>query len=1515
MAAADYQGIQSLPFEEEEDIQATEEVPFPGQGMMAEDQESASVAAPGTPEIDLLPPADEFESVARPFEEGQFDPATGDFLSGDTETIYPPTVREEEVVGPDPDTSYGYSTGIQGLGIDLFDETTGEYSFAGIVGDADRAKALEDFSNWVGAGSENWTLEDWEAVEQLSASVGYGEYTADDKATMLSEFNDVMDLFNAPSDLRSNTDFSNDPRFWQLVDAMEAKYPDGIPLYRNWGDDEKASFRDLFDTGARSPDQLDHSEEDGWSFTPEGDPLGWSEVGDDGSIDASADQAYVDSIYNAMVADETPGNVLAYENARALQQLRQKLGYFGRGEIDLITGDVMDILKKGEKLSENELYIAFMSEGTAEWTRTDEDLLENLRQGVDRGAEEDKSEAEKKTDQDLFDEYFPEGHDFSGGSIYEYGDHYDAFLLRKHGNTSRYWELLAETFEEDGVTKKTGARPGSPEMFDVGGLPADAGDSPWYSPEASTHNPLEVAGEGIYGVGVLPSSEGALQSPFGDDWTLETPDLSEYFSLDEEGKEDFRNRFEASEQFFSYLRQEMEDAQITDVNQFLSSIEDSEERANLEKAYRYYGQEWDETSEAYYAAAQSAWDKFKNTTSGEELKKQLAQQLIPFASTLADFLSDSGINWTVDDVVSLLSGDAIDLGVVDDAGDDADDAGGITSMGETGGEKIGDALGPNSSNSPSGNAPDSKSAVDDADNGTTTNSNISTPNNQLNTFKPENGFDGFDAVFSPSSGATVGSFSERDTVAKKVWGTASDVARIGGLGQRGENVGTDIPQFVMDAQASGKSEIDPVSYWLGLSKSGKDLAIAEAKSAGLSTEMATYHNLEDDLYRTNGDLTEFYLPSWAAEMIYPDSGENQSKIGNEFGGEYEGMFPDYNWWQSIGAERRAGVQGLLTEDQNELIPIRRMTKKTIDGKDYAYVDTILRFSRGDEGLEPVWATEEEVDRSIGSFLGVEPVGFTDYVRWAIADSDGELSPLYLLQSAGSIRSAVGLGARTGNWRSRALPNEAEKVDLGTGPGSWSVRTGHQEGAQRWGLPTDQTNADHWLVSATDDLSATAWNYWLDNYDDYISQGGQANERKTAVPLPSSILDYELSGIPIEKDIGSIVSSQISDVSGPRYAYLYTEPAYAKVASDKNPYDHIKGTYWGTGTEYSDYGDVGHTSFGSVAFDEEDFFAQLTDPDAPQGHYGAGSGSTFWEALSLFIPSYDSYLRSYDNATSGEDTLPVFSDYVDKIRISERPEFDPDNVSLSAFRELAFQQNVVGDFEKAINSINLLPGWNGRHVADVPDYVHDNERFKINADVEDFSDLFKSPRTYRTPEEIKAAGGNAAGGIVGLGYANGGEVAEVYDEPVSPVGDIENLEALVQQDPLLQEVVDALLGSHPNPEAVIQAATEKYGQEIIAALARLIQPMGGPQSQYVPGGGGGMSDNIPATIQESSGIKSPAALSPGEFVVPADVVAHLGDGNNENGAEKLHGMMDRVRVEKTGNEEQPEMIQEEEVLPA
>ena len=65
----------------------------------------------------------------------------------------------------------------------------------------------------------------------------------------------------------------------------------------------------------------------------------------------------------------------------------------------------------------------------------------------------------------------------------------------------------------------------------------------------------------------------------------------------------------------------------------------------------------------------------------------------------------------------------------------------------------------------------------------------------------------------------------------------------------------------------------------------------------------------------------------------------------------------------------------------------------------------------------------------------------------------------------------------------------------------------------------------------------------------------------------------------------------------------------------------------------------------------------------------------------------------------------------------------------------------------------------------------------------------------------------------------------------------------------------------------------------------------------------MADQIPATIDN----KQPAALSDGEFVIPADVVSHLGNGNSNSGAEQLYGMMDRIRKARTGSAEQGKQI--------
>ena len=84
-----------------------------------------------------------------------------------------------------------------------------------------------------------------------------------------------------------------------------------------------------------------------------------------------------------------------------------------------------------------------------------------------------------------------------------------------------------------------------------------------------------------------------------------------------------------------------------------------------------------------------------------------------------------------------------------------------------------------------------------------------------------------------------------------------------------------------------------------------------------------------------------------------------------------------------------------------------------------------------------------------------------------------------------------------------------------------------------------------------------------------------------------------------------------------------------------------------------------------------------------------------------------------------------------------------------------------------------------------------------------------------------------------------------------------------------------------------------------------------KGKYLDGDTDGMADEVPATING----EQPAALSDGEFVIPADVVSHLGNGNSDAGAKILEQMMARVRKERTGNKEQGKEINARKMLPA
>jgi hypothetical protein len=76
-------------------------------------------------------------------------------------------------------------------------------------------------------------------------------------------------------------------------------------------------------------------------------------------------------------------------------------------------------------------------------------------------------------------------------------------------------------------------------------------------------------------------------------------------------------------------------------------------------------------------------------------------------------------------------------------------------------------------------------------------------------------------------------------------------------------------------------------------------------------------------------------------------------------------------------------------------------------------------------------------------------------------------------------------------------------------------------------------------------------------------------------------------------------------------------------------------------------------------------------------------------------------------------------------------------------------------------------------------------------------------------------------------------------------------------------------------------------------------------------GDGMSDEIEATIEG----EQEARLSDGEFVVPADVVSHLGNGSSDAGAKRLYEMMDKIRMARTGTKKQGKEINPERYMPA
>ena len=165
------------------------------------------------------------------------------------------------------------------------------------------------------------------------------------------------------------------------------------------------------------------------------------------------------------------------------------------------------------------------------------------------------------------------------------------------------------------------------------------------------------------------------------------------------------------------------------------------------------------------------------------------------------------------------------------------------------------------------------------------------------------------------------------------------------------------------------------------------------------------------------------------------------------------------------------------------------------------------------------------------------------------------------------------------------------------------------------------------------------------------------------------------------------------------------------------------------------------------------------------------------------------------------------------------------------------------------------------------------------------------------EALAKSGKKGKEAVEAMGYQEGGLTQEAMSDPVT------------------QEVVRYISGESGNDE-IISQFVNKYGNEAFMQLREMIlQQMSGGQSQtegLISGANmGGMTDDLPMTISGD-----PAAVSQGEYIVPADVVSGLGDGDTNSGARVLDDMLDNVRLARTGTTKQaPKLSSTGALMPA
>lgn len=290
-------------------------------------------------------------------------------------------------------------------------------------------------------------------------------------------------------------------------------------------------------------------------------------------------------------------------------------------------------------------------------------------------------------------------------------------------------------------------------------------------------------------------------------------------------------------------------------------------------------------------------------------------------------------------------------------------------------------------------------------------------------------------------------------------------------------------------------------------------------------------------------------------------------------------------------------------------------------------------------------------------------------------------------------------------------------------------------------------------------------------------------------------------------------------------------------------------------------------------------------------------------------------------TTIKDTSPATQAQIDAIINGDAYRADPGLIQtvLNAFKTTKNGKTTY-DWDKVGVVGGLLAKATGLSNVTIPGYKGTVKQFTaVNAPIK-YDDTNRRPgsmgRDYFTPTQFVAPGDAAAAQQTANTQAAGIMAALPRTPAPTSRWDTKPAVAMPWQTKNAAGVSSpvspaANTVNTANTGAGIMTPEQKLASLQTTAKAATGGIMYAAKGRYLQGETDGMADEIDTSIDD----EQPAKLSHGEFVVPADVVSHLGNGNSDAGAKKLYQMMDKIRVARTGTKEQGKRINPDKFISA